>query len=153
MANRFGKYFRHKPYSFQEIMGQIVLLKSTYAEVEYKVHKDHRTVSVYMKIQPTAESIKYTLRIECRVERSYVNIFVVDPVIGKEFEGKSIPHMYNDGSLCLFYPEYREWKYTDAWAETLIPWASLWLYYFELWKFTGEWLGGGIHGEKTKSDK
>ena len=30
-------------------------------------------------------------------------------------------------------------------AETIVPWACLWLYYYEVWHATGEWLGGGLH--------
>ena len=28
-------------------------------------------------------------------------------------------------------------------AETIVPWASEWLFYYEIWKGTGEWYGGG----------
>lgn len=56
-----------------------------------------------------------------------------------------IPHLYPNGSLCLYYPDYNEWHANDSWADSIIPWTSLWLYFFELWIATGEWLGGGIH--------
>jgi hypothetical protein len=32
-------------------------------------------------------------------------------------------------------------------AMTVIPWISEWLYFYELWLVTGEWLGGGTHAE------
>ena len=33
-------------------------------------------------------------------------------------------------------------------SETIIPWAIEWLKYYELWRITGKWLGGGIeHGK------
>ena len=32
-------------------------------------------------------------------------------------------------------------------ANTIIPWTVEWLYYYELWQATGEWLGGGEHPE------
>ena len=33
-------------------------------------------------------------------------------------------------------------------AETTMPWAAEWLFFFELWLATDEWLGGGVlHGE------
>jgi hypothetical protein len=28
---------------------------------------------------------------------------------------------------------------------TIVPWAVLWLYFFEEWLRSGEWLGGGEH--------
>ena len=30
-------------------------------------------------------------------------------------------------------------------ATTIVPWCSEWLFYYELWLATGEWLGGGVH--------
>jgi len=30
-------------------------------------------------------------------------------------------------------------------AKTIIPWTSLWLYFFGDWLITGEWNGGGEH--------
>ena len=66
-------------------------------------------------------------------------------------DGKLVPHVYRDHSLCLFYPRYQEWDYKASWAETIIPWTSLWLYYYEIWLQTGEWLGGGIHGNPHKN--
>ena len=32
-------------------------------------------------------------------------------------------------------------------ATSIVSWLVLWLYYYEIWRVTGEWLGGGIpHG-------
>jgi hypothetical protein len=30
-------------------------------------------------------------------------------------------------------------------SDTIVPWAVLWLYYFEDWLATDEWKGGGKH--------
>jgi len=30
-------------------------------------------------------------------------------------------------------------------ADTILPWASLWFFYYEIWLATGEWVGGGEH--------
>ena len=35
-------------------------------------------------------------------------------------------------------------------ADTYIPWAIEWLYYYEIWLVTGEWCGGGIHPTTAK---
>lgn len=32
-------------------------------------------------------------------------------------------------------------------ANTILPWTSLWLYYYEIWLGTGKWEGGGDHPE------
>jgi hypothetical protein len=57
-------------------------------------------------------------------------------------EGKTaLPHIYPGDELCLHYPG--EWTRDMSIAETIIPWASEWLYFYELWALTGEWQGGG----------
>ena len=37
-------------------------------------------------------------------------------------------------------------------AKTTVPWASRWLYYYELWLVTGKWLGGGIAHSTNDKD-
>lgn len=53
-------------------------------------------------------------------------------------------------NLCLYHPKYREFNGTDFLCDTIIPWTSLWLYYYEVWHLTDEWLGGGEHPVKLK---
>ena len=48
---------------------------------------------------------------------------------------------------CLFYPAGREWRSDMKIATSIVPWLSLWLYYYEVWLATGEWEGGGISHE------
>jgi hypothetical protein len=59
--------------------------------------------------------------------------------------------MYCQERLCLFLPGSREWNGDDPIALTILPWASLWLYFYEVWHATGEWLGGGVHPEEATS--
>ena len=83
------------------------------------------------------------------------NIYVLEPTPLKLFEGKkSLPHVYDHKTqrLCLFYPDWKEWNSSKSIAQTVMVWAIEWLYHYELWLITGEWLGGGtVHGE-TKKD-
>jgi hypothetical protein len=53
--------------------------------------------------------------------------------------------MYDQERLCLYRPHRREWTPAMMIANTIIPWISEWLYFYELWLVTGEWLGGGEH--------
>jgi hypothetical protein len=46
--------------------------------------------------------------------------------------------------LCLFLGNH-EWHESIPIADTLVPWASEWLFFYELWLATGEWLGEGEH--------
>jgi len=86
-------------------------------------------------LQPTHESPEYDVRIIHEPDRMPV-IYVGGPVIRPD-----APHRYPDGSLCLYWPKEWRWTAREPLAATIIPWTALWLYYYELWLVTGEWLG------------
>ena len=71
-------------------------------------------------------------------------MFVLNPPLMTR-PAEEIPHRFHDGSLCLHY--HGEWSSRHSIAATTVPWTVTWLYYYELWLATGEWLGGGIHPE------
>jgi len=61
--------------------------------------------------------------------------------------GGKIPHTYRLDEPCLFYPSRASWRSDMKLSDTIIPWLSLWLTFYEMWRVTGEWYGGGIsHG-------
>lgn len=75
-------------------------------------------------------------------------IFVIEPKKLRLANGNlRLKHVYNHESqkLCLYYPIDNEWNEGKMIASTIIPWAIEWLYHYEMWLITEEWLGGGIH--------
>lgn len=144
-SNYYKRVFKNHSYSYAEILAQIQALKNQFEHVKYRYDYKTKEFSIFMKLTPTDNSMVYTVEILCTVGRTKVEVFVRNPDIDKMADGKKIPHRYSNKSLCLFYPYYEEWKYSEKWADTIVPWTCLWLYYFELWVATGEWLGGGKH--------
>ncbi len=59
--------------------------------------------------------------------------------------------MYDQKRLCLYLPG--QWSGEKPIAVTIVPWASVWLYFYEVWRATGEWLGGGVEpcGDEEES--
>jgi hypothetical protein len=51
------------------------------------------------------------------------------------------PHIFKDNSLCLWWYKEWDWSPTEDISKTVVPWAAIWLYYYELWMDNGEWLG------------
>lgn len=96
------------------------------------------------ELQPTPLSARYTVRIEATPTRR-PQVRIVSPEFVEP--ARELPHVYRDGSLCLCFPW--QWDRTMPIARTIVPWASEWLLYYELWKGTGEWHGGG-HAEPVK---
>lgn len=98
------------------------------------------------EIQPTELSRQYRAKIEYKIEKP-PRINIISPKL-KLFEGaEKLPHIYGDGSLCLYTPRNGEWHGGKLIALTIVPWISLWLFYYEAWLITGEWLGDGTEPE------
>lgn len=70
-------------------------------------------------------------------------------------EGKTrLPHVYSTEKqhLCLYYKKANEWRSTMFIVDTIIPWTSEWLFFYEIWLSTGKWKGGGIHSGVYEKD-
>lgn len=104
-------------------------------------------------VQPSPLSDAYTVRVRYEKYKG-PRILVVSPALRLREGAASIPHTYVGNRLCLYYPDYEEWSSDKYIAETIVPWISLWLLYYEAWLATGEWLGGGIeHGGGGKTQE
>jgi hypothetical protein len=95
-------------------------------------------------LQPTSRSSVYRFQLKYNLTDN-PKTRIVSPELMKNDKGEKAPHLYPGEYLCLYHPQYGEFKRTDFLYETIIPWTSLWLYYYEVWHLTGEWLGGGEH--------
>ncbi len=142
----YVNFNKTKHYTYTELLIQSRQVEKFFSVEEKYIKKGK--VELILNLQPTDVSINYKVKLIAHQNRRNVKIYVINPKINIYENDKKVPHLYSDGSLCLYYPEYNEWEYTDYWVDTLIPWTSLWLFYYEIWKETGEWVGGGIHGKK-----
>jgi hypothetical protein len=100
-------------------------------------------------LQPTSASRKYLVKIVYEAGRrpaAYVG------GLRTREHGERIPHTYACNRPCLFYPAGREWRSDMRIATTIVPWLSLWLYYYEVWLATGSWVGGGIPHNPSLDD-
>lgn len=124
------------------IIEQMASIKRNYINFSTSVKRD----SLWTKgeLQPTSRSDVYTIEIIYHFRKCPI-VNILKPVLVKNFKGEDIPHVYPGEKLCLFQPKYNEFKFSDFLSATIVPWTSLWLYYYEVWHVTGDWLGGGEH--------
>lgn len=85
-------------------------------------------------LQPRETSQLYTVAIGYKLGR-VPDVRVLSPTLQR-----NAPHVYPDGTLCLYWDEEWRWRRTEFIALTILPWTSLWLYHYELWLDTDEWL-------------
>jgi hypothetical protein len=74
-------------------------------------------------------------------------VYVVDPPLQRRGE-EPVPHLHSANDLCLYVGD--DWDDTMIVADTLIPWTSEWLFFYETWHATGDWLGGGMHPDRRR---
>jgi hypothetical protein len=90
-------------------------------------------------LQPRMTSPLYQVEISYRL-MDVPKVRIISPPLAS-----NTPHLYPDGSLCLYWPKEWRWRQDQLIAETILPWAALWLYYYELWLDTDQWLGPSSH--------
>ncbi|CAI2473783.1 Uncharacterised protein [Serratia proteamaculans] len=107
-------------------------------------------------LQPSLFSRRYKIAVRYTLGKLPVCV-VTEPDLFALAGTTAIPHLYpkdkhiSGARLCLFLPSSQaddklsEWRSQLKISDTVIPWASLWLFYFELWLHTGHWEGGGKH--------
>lgn len=97
-------------------------------------------------VKPTLLSRTYQLRIHFKKLGS-PDVLVLNPNLNELAGERHLPHVYssNPVKLCLHFPRHGEWAIDKSIADTIVPWAYLWLNYFEHWLATNEWQGGGKH--------
>jgi hypothetical protein len=117
---------------------QFAAIKKALPEAQGRVLKGELHCDVVL--QPTPASRRYTARLTYRHGRA-PRVAIIDPPLTLPPGATQLPHVYSSGDLCLYLP--RQWKESMLLADTILPWTSQWLLYYELWLITGHWLGTG----------
>lgn len=132
---------------------QLAVLKRDFPHGKSQII-NHNTIQWKGILKSSPIGDEYKVKLTYELGKS-PNVFVLEPSPLKLAEGKKfLPHVYDTKKqrLCLYYPDGKEWNSSKPLTQTVMIWAIEWLYFYELWLITGEWLGGGtVHGE-TKKD-
>jgi len=149
LANKFFK----KP---KNVAIQLLNLKSKYECLDSKLGIGKLIWK--QRVRPSELSRTYDITVKYNGKIPEVYLYN-QGIMTKEDE--YIPHCFRRHyknkedeyvKLCLYYPRYHEWSNDMFLSETVIPWTIDWLYYYELWRITGKWLGGGIEHEKDEKN-
>lgn len=107
------------------------------------------TITWVGELTPSAISSTYKIRILMHIGDA-PKTFVIVPKSLTLADGKTkLPHVFSSSrqQLCLYYKE--EWNSSMLLVNSIVPWASSWLLFYEIWQITGIWDGGGVsHGKK-----
>jgi hypothetical protein len=100
----------------------------------------------WCEVTPFPLSRYYRLRIEFR-QGDTPEVFAESPDLKLLAGGRRLPHVYRQDPprLCLYCPRTHEWQPWMRIDQTIVPWAILWLFYYEKWLVSDNWKGGGKH--------
>jgi hypothetical protein len=101
----------------------------------FAYRKAQRGVSMWTgTLQPSDGSPQYLVEVQL-ADRGRPLVYVRRPaVVG------GTHHRYEDGSLCLYYPDDGTWHRGRPLSE-VVALAAAWLWFYEVWLLTGRWLG------------
>lgn len=117
------------------VIQQAIRLKHQFPDERQPVVKPNRLMW-FVTLKPTPMSVSYRVRIEY-LQRQRPKVTVVEPRLESRPD-ESLPHVYPGDELCLYYED--EFVGTeDFLADTIVPWTSEWLFYYEKWMTTGVW--------------
>jgi hypothetical protein len=117
--------------------------------------KGWNNFEIELNLQPSPLSETYRIKLVYD-KNLIIKVYVIGKTLKIAPNRNKLPHVYSskEQQLCLYSPSKKEWKSTKYIVNSIIPWASEWLFYYELWLPNGEWYGGG-HNEypNEKSSK
>jgi hypothetical protein len=95
------------------------------------------------EIIPSPVSLTYKVKIVYELH-DWPKVYVLEPELIIA-HGNVLPHVYStpEKKLCLYYHDNQGWTPSKLIANTILLWASEWLYHYEIWVATGIWNGGG----------
>lgn len=100
----------------------------------FRLNKEDKKWVWVGHLQPTPESKKYIVKIEYCPYKP--RVFVLSPKVLER-----APHRYDDYSLCLYHPNDKSFDGQTLISDTIIPWTSEWLFFYEGWIKEGVWWG------------
>lgn len=141
----------------RSLVAQCQELKHTYPESKGSIEKNRLHWSCELQPTPLSQTYKIKITTKPRFAGNYTpEIYVLSPKPLKMAEGKtSLPHVFDHKKqqICLYDNRCGEWNCSMSIAETIVPWAAEWLYFYEIWVMTGEWYGEGTHPRHNVSKK
>lgn len=125
-----------------------------YGKLIVSMSKNRRIVDCLINLQPTEQSRTYTVRILYK-EYGRPKVWLMEPEL-ETYEGKKPHHLYGedkDGNpeLCVYDPKQDKWNSRKSLAGVFIPWVITWLYAYEMWLITGEWLYPEVATSKNEN--
>lgn len=143
-----SKYIKRKKNNYTNktvsVGSQLERLKSSFPNLILE-ESSEVGFSVIIKLRPDVFSREYDVKIVYEVLNG-VSVYIVNEKLKIAENRSKLPHVWDNElqKICLYTKNNGgDWNSEKSIASTILPWASEWLYYYELWLIDGMWRGGG----------
>ena len=85
---------------------------------------------------------RYRVRIEY-TKSIWPRAFVLEPALERRHPAQPVAHTHAANEPCLYRTRHGDWLPTMYLGQTIVPWLMEWLVFYETWRATGDWQGGG----------
>jgi len=114
---------------------QVRAMRARYPQFRAKKNRDGSTVFTG-QLQVKTELPVYTVQVVYH-DRATPQVFILDPL-----PVPGAPHIYsNTQSLCLYHKSNYQWYKEKLIAADIMGWTAGWVYFYEYWLQSGEWVG------------
>lgn len=134
-----ARYLESKPLPIAQQKAELLLAYHDLVTME----RNRNIVDCQIRLHPTENSREYIIRI--RYEgHGRPQAWLIDSPL-KLVEGKKPHHIYGENQcgqteLCVFKWDLDKWDSQKSLATVFVPWVITWLYAYEIWQITGEWI-------------
>ncbi|GAB6393802.1 MAG: hypothetical protein MdMp024_0114 [Bacteroidales bacterium] len=111
---------------------------------DFKHYKKGNNVVFIGNLFVAPEIPIYTVSIECSVDNPPA-VKEKKPVLHK-----NAPHTFTDNSLCLYHWSNFKWDNRKLITNEIIHWTIAWIYFYEYWLQTGEWIAPEVPHTSSK---
>lgn len=124
---------------------EMILTKNDFTWLKFNIDESQRTLKASGNLELVGTTyhvvILYSPFFRDRYDRIYI----------KHIPYNNQIHMYPDSSLCLYHPYFDKPAFHRIELNSIIPWISEWITFYEQWKIYGVWLGKEIKHASSKS--
>lgn len=134
------------------VSSQFERLKSSFPNLVVEELSKTKLI-VVIQIRPDVFSREYDVKIVYETGKS-VLVFIVNEKLKIAENRTKLPHVWDNElqKICLYSREGGKWSSEKSIISTVVPWASEWLFYYELWLIDGLWKGGGHDEYANEND-
>lgn len=132
---------RYPPVRRRTVAQQAVNLRHCHPWLTVRLERDRLVAEGRMR--PVVGMREYAMRLSYRT-RYFPRVEILAPTPLRRRPDEPVPHTNGaDHVPCLFTPDGTDWRASTWLSDTIVPWTAEWLLFYEGWRATGLWLGGG----------